>query len=76
MHEEQLALIGTNNHPLKCVRYKEFETADLIGFPLLDSMQSNHVSPAEPLVPPAQAKPAKRDERLWGREWSWARLSR
>ena len=35
---------------LKCVRYREFETADLIGFPLLDYIQSNHVSPG-PLVP-------------------------
>ena len=35
---------------LKCVRFREFETTDLIGFPLLDSIQSDHVSP-EPLVP-------------------------
>ena len=35
---------------LKCVCYRKFETADLIGFPLFVSIQSNHVS-SEPLVP-------------------------
>ena len=33
---------------IKCVHYREFETADLIGFPLLDSIQSNNLS-LEPL---------------------------
>ena len=41
--------------------------ADVIGLPLLDSSQSNHVSPETP-VPYAQAQPAKRDEQLWGLE--------
>ena len=44
-----------------------FETADLIGFSLFDSIQSNRVFP-EPLVSRAQAQPVKRDKRLWGRE--------
>ena len=34
---------------LKCVCYRKFETAYLIGFPLFDYFQSNHLSP-EPLV--------------------------
>ena len=35
---------------------------------MLDSSQSNHVSP-EPLVLPVQAQPAERDKELGGWEW-------
>ena len=48
-----------------CVRYRKYETADLIGFPLLDSIQSNNVSP-EPLVHRA---PGERE-----RFWNWAKI--
>ena len=45
---------------LKWVWYGEFETADLIGFRLFDSIQSKLVSP-QPLVPRAQPQPATRE---------------
>ena len=40
-----------SNQPfLNAPDYKEFETTDVIGFPLLDCIQSTHVLP-QPLVP-------------------------
>ena len=48
---------------LKRVRYREFVTAFLIGFSLLDSIQSNHVS-SEPLVPRAPGLADKEREAL------------
>ena len=43
----------------------------MIGLPLFNSSQSSNVS-LELLVPArAQDQPAKRDQRLWGRECPW-----
>ena len=54
---------------LKYVRlYREFERADLIGFPLLDSIQSNHVL-QEPLILRAPGPAGLRGPVTLGREW-------
>ena len=41
---------GDNGNPIRSAVSNSIKTDDLIGFPLLDVIQSNHVSP-EPLVP-------------------------
>ena len=50
---------------LKCDSYREFETADLIGFPLFDSIQSYHVSRA---TCSSFTRPS------WLREWNKRKL--